>query len=35
MGLGGCSHSTVGFAIFYYPIISMINEWWIMRRGRA
>ncbi|OZJ01535.1 hypothetical protein BZG36_05671 [Bifiguratus adelaidae] len=25
----------VGFLIFYYPIISMVNEWWIARRGMA
>lgn len=24
-----------GFLIFYYPIISIINEWWIRRRGMA
>ncbi|KAL8644066.1 MAG: hypothetical protein Q9226_007955 [Calogaya cf. arnoldii] len=24
-----------GFLIFYYPIISIINEWWIQRRGMA
>ncbi|KAI4246336.1 MAG: hypothetical protein L6R40_002004 [Gallowayella cf. fulva] len=25
----------IGFLIFYYPIISLINEWWIQRRGMA
>lgn len=25
----------VGFVIFYYPIISIVNEWWIVRRGMA
>jgi MFS family permease len=25
----------VGFSIFYYPIISMVNEYWIARRGMA
>lgn len=25
----------VGFLIFYYPILSMINEYWIARRGMA
>ncbi|KAJ0115769.1 hypothetical protein J7T55_010592 [Diaporthe amygdali] len=25
----------VGFLIFYYPIISMVNEYWIARRGMA
>ncbi|OZJ01544.1 hypothetical protein BZG36_05508 [Bifiguratus adelaidae] len=25
----------VGFLVFYYPIISMVNEWWIVRRGMA
>ncbi|EMC94745.1 hypothetical protein BAUCODRAFT_73394 [Baudoinia panamericana UAMH 10762] len=25
----------VGFIIFYYPILSMINEYWIARRGMA
>ncbi|KIW29467.1 uncharacterized protein PV07_05281 [Cladophialophora immunda] len=25
----------VGFIIFYYPIISMVNEYWIARRGMA
>ncbi|KAL8995898.1 MAG: hypothetical protein Q9169_004472 [Polycauliona sp. 2 TL-2023] len=25
----------LGFLIFYYPIISIINEWWIQRRGMA
>ena len=25
----------VGFIIFYYPIISMVNEFWIARRGMA
>jgi predicted MFS family arabinose efflux permease len=25
----------VGFTIFYYPIISMVNEYWIVRRGMA
>lgn len=29
------SFNTVGFVIFYYPIISMVNEWWIVRRGMA
>ncbi|OZJ02031.1 hypothetical protein BZG36_04945 [Bifiguratus adelaidae] len=24
-----------GCLIFYYPIISMVNEWWIARRGMA
>lgn len=24
-----------GFVIFYYPIISIVNEWWIARRGMA
>lgn len=24
-----------GFLIFYFPIISIINEWWIQRRGMA
>lgn len=24
-----------GFVIFYYPIISIVNEWWIARRGTA
>lgn len=26
---------TAGFLIFYYPIISFVNEWWILRRGMA
>lgn len=26
---------TVGFVVFYYPIISMVNEWWVGRRGMA
>ncbi|EXJ74679.1 uncharacterized protein A1O5_01372 [Cladophialophora psammophila CBS 110553] len=25
----------IGFIIFYYPIISMVNEYWITRRGMA
>ncbi len=25
----------VGFTIFYYPILSMVNEFWIARRGMA
>lgn len=25
----------VGFLIFYYPILSMVNEFWIARRGMA
>jgi MFS family permease len=25
----------VGFTIFYYPILSMVNEFWIARRGLA
>jgi len=25
----------VGFVIFYYPIISIVNEWWIARLGMA
>lgn len=25
----------VGFVTFYYPIISMVNEWWVTRRGLA
>lgn len=25
----------VGFLIFYYPILSMVNEYWIARRGMA
>ena len=25
----------VGFVIFYYPIIGIVNEWWILRRGMA
>ena len=25
----------VGFIIFYYPILSMVNEYWIARRGMA
>nr|POE51775.1 monocarboxylate transporter 12 [Quercus suber] len=25
----------LGFTIFYYPIISMVNEYWIARRGMA
>jgi hypothetical protein len=25
----------VGFVIFYYPIISLVNEFWIARRGMA
>lgn len=25
----------VGFIILYYPLISMVNEWWIARRGLA
>jgi MFS family permease len=25
----------VGFVTFYYPIISMVNEWWVVRRGLA
>lgn len=25
----------VGFIIFYYPILSMVNEFWIVRRGAA
>ncbi|TWU78522.1 hypothetical protein ED733_001003 [Metarhizium rileyi] len=25
----------VGFLIFYYPILSMVNEFWITRRGMA
>jgi len=24
---------TAGFLIFFYPIISIVNEWWIHRRG--
>ncbi|KAL8646045.1 MAG: hypothetical protein Q9210_006355 [Variospora velana] len=24
-----------GFLIFYWPIISVVNEWWIQRRGMA
>jgi hypothetical protein len=24
-----------GFVVFYYPIISMVNEWWVVRRGFA
>ncbi|KAI4146310.1 MAG: hypothetical protein LQ341_002130, partial [Variospora aurantia] len=24
-----------GFLIFYWPIISIVNEWWIQRRGMA
>lgn len=26
---------TVGFVTFYYPILSIINEWWVARRGLA
>ncbi|KAI1123813.1 major facilitator superfamily domain-containing protein [Nemania abortiva] len=25
----------IGFLIFYYPILSMVNEYWIARRGMA
>lgn len=25
----------VGFLIFYYPILSMVNEYWVARRGMA
>ncbi|GJN73963.1 hypothetical protein PLICBS_008047 [Purpureocillium lilacinum] len=25
----------VGFLIFYYPILSMVNEYWVLRRGMA
>lgn len=25
----------LGFVIFYFPIVSMVNEWWIVRRGMA
>lgn len=25
----------VGFVIFYYPILSMVNEFWVQRRGMA
>ncbi|KAF2716712.1 MFS general substrate transporter [Polychaeton citri CBS 116435] len=25
----------VGFVIFYYPILSMVNEFWVARRGMA
>lgn len=25
----------LGFLIFYYPILSMVNEYWIVRRGMA
>ena len=25
----------VGFLIFYYPVLSIVNEWWIARRGMA
>ena len=25
----------VGFVTFYYPILSMIDEWWVARRGLA
>ena len=25
----------VGFLIFYYPIITMVDEYWVMRRGMA
>lgn len=25
----------VGFVIFYYPIISIVSEWWIARQGVA
>lgn len=25
----------VGFAIFVYPVFSIVNEWWIARRGMA
>lgn len=25
----------VGFLIFYYPILSFVNEFWIARRGMA
>lgn len=29
------SDNAVGFVTFYYPIISMVNEWWVARRGFA
>ena len=25
----------IGFLIFYYPILSFVNEFWIERRGMA
>jgi MFS family permease len=25
----------LGFVILYYPIVSMVNEWWVLRRGMA
>ncbi|KAG8157901.1 hypothetical protein KVR01_012173 [Diaporthe batatas] len=31
----GCVAYGVGFLIFYYPILSMVNEYWIARRGMA
>jgi predicted MFS family arabinose efflux permease len=37
LSLGEISTDTllVGFPMFYYPILSMVNEWWIVRRGLA
>ncbi|KAE9369326.1 MFS general substrate transporter [Stipitochalara longipes BDJ] len=26
---------SIGFLILYYPLLSMLNEWWIQRRGFA
>ena len=26
---------SLGFVCFYYPILSMIDEWWVVRRGMA
>lgn len=25
----------IGFIIFYYPILSMVDEYWVRRRGMA
>lgn len=25
----------LGFVVFYYPILSYVNEWWVRRRGMA
>ncbi|KAF7185165.1 MFS transporter asaE [Pseudocercospora fuligena] len=25
----------LGFVVFYYPILSFVNEWWVERRGMA